>query len=195
MLSCGAFIHYIVPAPDTQSIVLLANARGSKGVCCFTDLCLFLFPTSALPAGHVYAVHTDVQRGGNVIWKFHTGHMVRTDPALSLDGKTLVVGTTGGQMFAINTEDGTEKWRCVCVGVEQHTRLLARATLGVWHVMMQYGATCPRILLCFPAFGARDYPSTYPLTVPETLQLKAQTSQIIIQTRVAWQTCTPEGQT
>ena len=59
-----------------------------------------LFPAAGTPAGTTKK------------WSFVTGEAaVQSSPVLGLDGATLFVGSNDGELYAINTTDGTMKWK------------------------------------------------------------------------------------
>lgn len=62
---------------------------------------------------------------GSLNWIFPTRGAVTASPALSADGLTLYVGSADHRFYAINTEDGTEKWSLKLPGP-----IRASATLG-----------------------------------------------------------------
>jgi outer membrane protein assembly factor BamB len=57
----------------------------------------------------IYAV-TDNGASATQKWKFTTGNSVGSSPAISADGKTVYVGSTDGNIYAVNSASGTEKW-------------------------------------------------------------------------------------
>lgn len=62
---------------------------------------------------------------GTTNWVFATKGAVTASPALSEDGSTLYVGSADRFFYALNTEDGSEKWRVKLPGPIQ-----ASATIG-----------------------------------------------------------------
>jgi len=61
--------------------------------------------------GHVYAVR---QRTGKLIWKFKTGNIVHSKPAL-YNGH-LFAGSFDGYIYALNTSDGSLVWKMKSLG-------------------------------------------------------------------------------
>lgn len=67
-----------------------------------------VFFGAASPDTHVYAVDLD---SGEEIWRLDTGGSVLSSPALSGDRRTVVVGSSSGDLFAIDAATGAERWR------------------------------------------------------------------------------------
>ena len=63
---------------------------------------------SGNPGGSLHAFYT---KDGSSKWDFDAKKVVPGNPCLSADGATVYVGSGTWDVFAVNTADGTEKWR------------------------------------------------------------------------------------
>jgi outer membrane protein assembly factor BamB len=64
---------------------------------------------------HIYAVHRET---GSLAWKYDTGAVVRSTPALDDKKQTIFCGTLGGELLALNVKSGKVKWKFKTAGNE-----------------------------------------------------------------------------
>jgi outer membrane protein assembly factor BamB len=64
---------------------------------------------------HIYAIHCEK---GSLVWKYDTGAVVRSTPALDDNKQTLFCGTLGGELLALNVKSGKVKWKFKTSGNE-----------------------------------------------------------------------------
>jgi outer membrane protein assembly factor BamB len=62
---------------------------------------------------HIYALQS---KTGEQVWKFDTGAVVRSTPALDTNKQTLFCGTLGGELLALNVKSGKVKWKFKTTG-------------------------------------------------------------------------------
>ncbi|UCH96561.1 MAG: PQQ-binding-like beta-propeller repeat protein [Candidatus Aminicenantes bacterium] len=57
---------------------------------------------------HIYALH---RQKGSLVWKYDTGAVVRSTPALHDNKQTLFCGTLAGELLALQVKSGKVKWK------------------------------------------------------------------------------------
>jgi len=68
---------------------------------------------------HIYAVHREK---GSLVWKYDTGAVVRSTPALDSKTGTLFCGTLKGELYALAVKSGKIKWKFKTSGSEYFPR-------------------------------------------------------------------------
>ena len=82
----------------SDGISILANSRAGRRRSTLVTTTASYMPSTARPEQNVWG-------------PFQTGASIRSSPALSNDGSVVYIGSSNGILFAVNTSDGSERWR------------------------------------------------------------------------------------